>query len=53
MDSKEKIGRILADAGLYHWGVASFSDALPLLECRAAVRLPQNARSVIVCLLGY
>ena len=24
----EKIGRILADAGLYHWGVASFSDAL-------------------------
>ncbi len=53
MDSKEKIGRILADAGLYHWGVASFSDALPLLECRAAIRLPQNARSVIVCLLGY
>lgn len=53
MDSKEKIGRILEDAGLYHWGVASFSDALPLLECRAAVRLPQNARSVIVCLLGY
>ncbi|MDD5920518.1 MAG: DUF1730 domain-containing protein [Oscillospiraceae bacterium] len=53
MDNRAEIGRILADVGLRHWGVAAFADTLPLLECRAKSRLPQNAKSVIVCLLGY
>ena len=53
MDNKAKIGRILEDGGLHHWGVASFADTLPVLPCRAASRLPRDAKSVIVCLLGY
>lgn len=53
MDNKAKIGRILEDGGLRHWGVASFVDTLPVLPCRAASRLPRDAKSVIVCLLGY
>ena len=31
MDNKAKIGRILEDGGLHHWGVASFADTLPVL----------------------
>lgn len=53
MHSREKVGRILEQAGIRHWGVARFADTLPLLECRAKSRLPQGAKSVIVCLLGY
>ncbi|MDD3192726.1 MAG: DUF1730 domain-containing protein [Oscillospiraceae bacterium] len=53
MDEKASVGEILAQAGIFHWGVASFADTLPLLECRAKSKLPSNARSVIVCLLGY
>ena len=53
MDNKVKIGRILEDGGLHHWGVASFADTLPVLPCRVASRLPRDAKSVIVCLLGY
>lgn len=53
MNEKEEIEGILAQAGINHWGIASFQKTLPLLECRNRSRLPADAQSVIVCLLGY
>ena len=35
------------------WGVCDFSATLPLIECRAKMRIPENAKSVIVCLFPY
>ena len=42
-----------AKKGIEHVGVCAFHDLLPLLETRAAGRLPTEARSVIVCALPY
>lgn len=53
MDEKKEIGGYFAQAGLNHWGVAAFGDTLPLLECRGRSRVPGNAQSVVVCLMGY
>lgn len=52
-DIKLKISKILLSLGIDQWGVCRFDDVLPLLECRAAERLPKGAKSVIVCLFPY
>jgi len=39
--------------GIPDCGTASFAECLPLLPCRAAERLPDNARTVIVCIFPY
>ncbi len=53
MSNREILAKIFNKAALSQWGVASFADTLPLIECRAVKRLPPSPRSVIVCLLGY
>ncbi len=44
---------IVNGAGISQFGVAAYADCLPLLPCRGQVRIPEGARSVIVCLLPY
>ena len=48
-----RIADVIAACGIPELGVCRFADALPLLECRAVARLPQNAASIIVCLFPY
>lgn len=50
---KDKIGEILLSYGITEWGICPFESVLPLLECRAMERIPQNAKSIIVCLFPY
>lgn len=40
-------------AGIPLWGAVPFASCLPLLPCRAAARIPQEARTVIVCGFPY
>ena len=47
------LGGLLPPMGVDSFGVCAFGDCLPLLPCRAASRLPEAARSVIVCLFPY
>ncbi len=47
------IGDIFIKHGISEWGVCDFNAVLPLIECRAKARIPQNAKSVIVCLFPY
>ena len=35
------------------WGAIPFEGCRPLLECRAASRLPAEAKTVIVCGFPY
>ena len=49
----ERVRPYLQKAGITEAGAVSFSSCLPLLECRAKARLPENARSVIVCAFPY
>ena len=48
-----RIRPYLEEAGLTETGAVPFASCLPLLECRAKSRLPENARSVIVCAFPY
>ena len=48
-----RIRPYLEEAGLTETGAVPFESCLPLLECRAKARLPENARSVIVCAFPY
>lgn len=50
---KAQVKGIFASFGLHHTGVCRFEDALPLLRCRAARRLPADPQSVIMCALPY
>lgn len=50
---RQRISEILAPFGVEHFGVCRFEDCLPLLPCLGARRLPEQARSVIVCLFPY
>ena len=43
----------LKEAGITEAGAVSFASCLPLLPCRAAARLPENAAAVIVCGFPY
>jgi epoxyqueuosine reductase QueG len=56
MSAEEILGRIREAAalcGIPDCGTASFSGCEPLLSCRAAERLPADARTVIVCVFPY
>ena len=50
---REIVGEIFSKHSLSQWGVCSFDSVLPLIECRAKSRLPENAKSVIVALFPY
>ena len=50
---REKIAQAVSSVGIEEWGVCRYNDVLPLLECRAAKRIPNGAKSVIVCLFPY
>lgn len=43
----------LEAAGIPLSGAVSFEGCLPLLECRAAARIPQEAQTVVVCGFPY
>ena len=49
----ERIRPFLSRPGIPDAGAVSFSGCLPLLPCRAAERLPRDARTVIVCIFPY
>ena len=42
-----------ARCGIPDCGTASFAGCAPLLSCRAAERLPKDAKTVIVCVFPY
>lgn len=44
---------LLRPHGVEHWGVARYTDCLPLLPCRAAARIPPGVRSVLMVVLPY
>ncbi len=49
----DKIIEIFQKYSINWVGVADYNQLLPLIECRASQRLPQNPTSVISCLLPY
>ena len=49
----DKLQSCLAAAGIDLWGVCAYRDCLPLRPCRAASRIPPEAKSVLVCLFPY
>ncbi len=49
----ERIYPYFSRAGLTEVGAVPFASCLPLLECRAKLRIPENAASVIICALPY
>ncbi len=54
MDNAVYVRQLAAAQGLVSVGFCAYDEQKrPLLACRAAARLPQNARSVIVCLFPY
>lgn len=50
---KKTIDELFRLHNVEFWGVCEFEKTLPLIECRAKLRLPQNPKSVIVCLFPY
>lgn len=51
---KDRILNILAETGIKAAGFCNFSNVSDkLLDCRAKARIPQNAKTVIVCLFPY
>ena len=44
---------LLSAENITEWGVCSFEDTLPLIDCAAKKRLPENPKSVIVALFPY
>lgn len=50
---KEIASKILSGKEAFPFGICSFEQILPCLECRAKQRIPQNAASVLVCLFPY
>lgn len=49
----EPLEQIFTQVGVPAFGACSFQALHPLLQCRAAQRLPENAGSVLVCLFPY
>ena len=49
----QRIRQTAACCGIPDCGTASFSGGLPLLSCRAAERLPEHPKTVIVCIFPY
>lgn len=50
---KEIASKILSGKETFPFGICSFEQILPCLECRAKQRIPQDAASVLVCLFPY
>lgn len=50
---KEIASKILSGKEAFPFGICSFEQVLPCLECRAKQRIPQDAASVLVCLFPY
>lgn len=50
---KEVASKILSGKEAFPFGICSFEQILPCLECRAKQRIPQDAASVLVCLFPY
>ena len=50
---KEIASKILTGKESFPFGICSFEQILPCLECRAKQRIPQDAASVLVCLFPY
>lgn len=50
---KEIASKILSGKEVFPFGICSFEQILPCLECRAKQRIPQDAASVLVCLFPY
>lgn len=50
---KEIASQILSGKEAFPFGICSFEQILPCLECRAKQRIPQDAASVLVCLFPY
>ena len=49
----QRIREAAARCGIPDCGTASFAGCAPLLPCRAAERLPDGAKTVIVCVFPY
>lgn len=45
--------KLLSAENITEWGICRFADVLPLLECKAKPRIPDNPDSVIVALFPY
>ena len=50
---KEVASKILSGKEAFPFGICSFEQIFPCLECRAKQRIPQDAASVLVCLFPY
>ncbi len=48
-----RIREAAAQCGIPDCGTASFSGCMPLLPCKAAERLPESPKTVIVCIFPY
>ncbi|MCL2056919.1 MAG: DUF1730 domain-containing protein [Oscillospiraceae bacterium] len=44
---------LLLSRGVEHFGVCAFGDVLPLIDCAGAKKLPENPKSVVVCLFPF
>ena len=53
MSAWNAVSTALKQCGISEYGAVCFADVLPLLECRAKARIPQQPESVIVCLFPY
>lgn len=49
----DKIREIMETNGVNDFGIMDFCEIPTLIECRAKARLPQQAKSVIVCAFPY
>lgn len=49
----ERMRPFLEEAGITEAGAVSFESCLPLLPCRATLRLPEKAASVVICAFPY
>ena len=49
----EPVSQAFSRCGIPAYGVCRLSDVLPLLDCRAAQRVPRNAQSVLTALFPY
>ncbi len=50
---KKQVQSILQQSGVPLYGICRFADVLPLLPCRAAARLPKDAKSVVMVAFPY
>jgi ferredoxin len=49
----DTLGVLAAKRNIAHMGICRFADVLPLIQCRAASRLPAKSEAVLVFLFPY